>query len=444
MTATLDTARPPQATTLAAGRVRLRTLIVIRWVAIVGQALALLVVNFGFGYPVPLLAALATVAISAVINVWAAIGRRSPERIGDRAAAVYLAYDLLQLGVLLYLTGGLHNPFAVLVLAPVIISATVLSRVSTMTLSALALVIIITLALFHLPLPWADQSFALAPLFIFGLTSALALSVVFIAGYVFSVAEEARRMSGALAASYLALDREQRVSALGALAAAAAHRLGSPLGTIAVIAKELARDLPVDSPHRADVDLLLSESERCRTILTELSTRPETGEPLQRMPLAALVETAAAPYRVERVRLIIDAGPDVGSDAARHPAPLAPHSPELLHGLGNLLQNAIEFARSEVRVTARWSERRISLKIQDDGPGFAPGLLDHLGEPYLSGGEEQGRIGTGEPMGLGVFIAQTLLGRTGAQLSFGNGQDGGAEVTIMWNRAALESEPSAA
>jgi two-component system sensor histidine kinase RegB len=130
------------------------------------------------------------------------------------------------------------------------------------------------------------------------------------------------------------------------------------------------------------------------------------------------------------VRLIIDAGPDVGSDAARHPAPQAPHSPELIHGLGNLLQNAIEFARSEVRVTARWSERRISLKIQDDGPGFAPGLLDHLGEPYLSGGEEQGRIGTGEPMGLGVFIAQTLLGRTGAQLSFGNGQDGGPRLRL--------------
>ena len=442
MTVTFDSGRPGQATTVIGGRVRLRTLSAIRWVAIVGQAMALLVVNFGFGYPVPLLAGLTTLGISVVVNVWAAIGRRSPERLGDRAAAFYLAYDLLQLGVLLYLTGGLHNPFAVLVLAPVIISATVLSRVSTMALSALALVIVVVLALFHLPLPWTDQSFALAPLFIFGLASALGLSVVFIAGYVFSVAEEARRMSGALSASYLALDREQRVSALGALAAAAAHRLGSPLGTIAVVAKELARDLPADSPHRADVELLLSESERCRTILTELSTRPETGEPLQRMPLAALIETAAAPYRVERVRLIIDAGPE--ADSPSRPTPQAPHSPELVHGLGNLLQNAIEFAHSEVRVTVRWSDRRISLKIRDDGPGFAPGLLDHLGEPYLSGGENQGRIGKGEPMGLGVFIAQTLLGRTGAHLSFGNSQDGGAEVTITWSRAALESEPSPA
>src|SRR5262245_36278063 len=171
MAVTIDSVRPAQTTTMASGRVRLRTLIVIRWVAIIGQAVALLVVNFGFGYPVPLLAALTTVAVSAVINFWAAIGRRSPERLGDRAAAVYLAYDLIQLGVLLYLTGGLHNPFAVLVLAPVIISATVLSRVSTMALAALGLVVVIVLALFHLPLPWADQSFALAPLFIFGLAS---------------------------------------------------------------------------------------------------------------------------------------------------------------------------------------------------------------------------------------------------------------------------------
>jgi two-component system sensor histidine kinase RegB len=428
------------AATMAGGRVRLRTLILIRWVAIAGQLTALAVVHFGLGYRVPLLATLAAVAVSVVVNIWATVGRRSPERLGDRAAAFYLAYDLLQLGVLLYLTGGLHNPFAVLILAPVIVSATVLSRFSTMALSVLALVVIAVLALDHLPLPWANGAFDLAPLFIFGLAAALSLSVVFIAGYVFSLAEEARRMSGALAASYLALDREQRLSALGALAAAAAHRLGSPLGTIAVVSKELARELPPDSPHRADVELLLSESERCRTILAELSTRPEAGEPLQRMPLAALVETAAAPYRAQRIRLVVDSQPEPDAEDTGKPSPLAPHSPELLHGLGNLLQNAIEFARSEVRVIVRWDDRHVRLVVRDDGPGFDPGLLDHLGEPYLSGGP-QGR--TGDSMGLGVFIAQTLLGRTGAQLSFGNSQNGGGEVTIVWNRTSLEAEPAA-
>jgi two-component system sensor histidine kinase RegB len=437
-----DASRYAPPGTIAGGRVRLRTLIIIRWVAITGQLTALLVVQFGFGYPVPLPAALAAVTVSVVVNVWATIGRRSPERLGDRAAVFYLGYDLLQLGVLLYLTGGLHNPFAVLILAPVIVSATVLSRFSTIALTALALAVVAVLSLHHLPLPWPGRAFALSPLFVFGLAAALGLSVVFIAAYVFSVAEEARRMSGALAASYMALDREQRVSALGALAAAAAHRLGSPLGTIAVVAKELARELPAESPHRADVELLLSESERCRTILTELATRPEAGEPPQRMPLPALIEMAAAPYRSRRIRLTIDAAPELGADAAHQGDPQAPHSPELLHGLGNLLQNAIEFARAEVRATARWSDRHVSLVIHDDGPGFPPGVLDHLGEPYLSGGT-QGRAGRGEPMGLGVFIAQTLLGRTGARLSFANGQDGGAEVTIAWDRTILEAEPTA-
>src|SRR5262245_20701890 len=385
MMSALEPSSTARAATVAGGRVRLRTLILIRWVAIAGQLTALLVVHFGLGYRVPLAATLATVGVSVVVNIWATVGRRSPERLGDRAAAYYLAYDLLQLGVLLYLTGGLHNPFAVLILAPVIVSGTVLSRFSTIALSVLALVTIVVLAFDHLPLPWANGTFDLAPLFIFGLATALALSVVFIAGYVFSLAEEARRMSGALAASYMALDREQRLSALGALAAAAAHRLGSPLGTIAVVSKELARERPSDSPHRADVALLLSQSERCRTILAELSTRPETGEPLQRMPLAALVETAAAPYRAQHIRVIVDSQPDAGAENAGKLDPQAPHSPELVHGLGNLLQNAIEFARSEVRVIVRWNDRHVRLVIRDDGPGFDPGLLDHLGEPYLSG-----------------------------------------------------------
>jgi len=425
---------------MSAGRVRLRTLNAIRWVAIAGQAVALIIVHYGLGYPLPIHWALAVVAASVMINIWAAIGRRSPERLGDRAAALYLAYDLVQLGVLLFLTGGLHNPFAFLILSPVTVSATILSRFSTMALAVLALVVVVMLALVHLPLPWPDQSFALEPLFIFGLAMALGLSVVFIAGYVFSVAEEARRMSDALAATYMALDREQRVSALGTLAAAVAHRLGSPLGTIAVVSKELARELPTDAPHRADIELLLSESERCRMILAELSTRPEAGEPPQRAPIGALVDSAAAPYRTDRVRLIIEAAP-ASSGEGGHSQPQAAHSPELIHGLGNLLQNAMEFARSEARVNVSWTDLQVSVVIQDDGPGFPPGLLGQIGEPYLSGGI-QGRTGKGEPMGLGVFIAQTLLGRTGATLQFRNRPGGGGEVMIEWSRSAFEAEPA--
>jgi two-component system sensor histidine kinase RegB len=424
----------------AYGRVRLRTLTLIRWVAIAGQAAALLIVHVGLGYQLPIWPALLAVAASALVNVWAMVGRPGPARLGDREVAFYLGFDLVQLAVLLYLTGGLNNPFVVLILAPVTVSATVLSRASTIALSVLALAVLVFLAFFHLPLPWPDASFEVQPLFVGGLGLALAVSTVFVAAYVFSVAEEARRMSDALAATQMALDRERRLSALGSLAAAAAHELGSPLGTIAVIAKEFARDLPPDSPLKADADLLISQSARCRDILARLAARPEAdgGTPYTRLALPTLVEAAAAPHRSDRVDLAIDAAPFAGSAA---PPPTIARSPGFLHGLGNLIQNAVQFAETEVRVEVRWDDSRIMVTILDDGPGFDPGLLEHLGEPYLSsrsGSRAGDAAGNGEHMGLGVFIAQNLLERTGARLSFGNRLEGGAEVIATWRRSALE------
>lgn len=424
----------------AYGRVRLRTLTLIRWVAIAGQATALLVVHAVLGYRLPIWSALLVVAASAAVNIWATVRRPGPARLRDREAALYLGFDLVQLAALLYLTGGLHNPFAILILAPVTVSATVLSRASTIALSALALAALVFLALAHLPLPWPDGSLEVAPLFVVGLGIALAVSTVFVATYVFSVAEEARRMSDALAATQVALDREQRLSALGSLAAAAAHELGSPLSTIAVIAKEFARDLPADSPLRADAELLISQSARCRDILAGLAARPETdgGTPYTRLALPALVEAAAAPHRSDRVELALDAAPLPGSN---QPPPTLARSPSFLHGLGNLIQNAVQFAHAEVQVVVRWDGSHIVVTILDDGPGFDAGLLEQLGEPYLSGrrgGRAGDAEGDGEHMGLGVFIAQNLLERTGATLRFDNRPEGGAEVTASWRRSDLE------
>jgi two-component system sensor histidine kinase RegB len=428
----------------ARGRVRLRTLALIRWVAIAGQAAALVIVHFGLEYRLPIWPAFVMVAASALVNVWVTLGRPATVRLGDREVAFYLAFDLLQLTALLYLTGGLNNPFAILILAPVTVSATVLSRASTIFLSLLALAVVVLLAFFHLPLPWPDGSFEMEPILIFGLALALAVSTLFVAAYVFSVAEEARRMSDALAATQMALDREQRVSALGSLAAAAAHELGSPLGTIAVIAKEIARDLPPDSPLKEDAELLISQSARCRDILAGLATRPETdaGEPFTRLTLPALVEVAAAPHRSDRVRLVIDAAPTAGSAAA---PPVVARSPGVLHGLGNLIQNAVQFAAAEVTVAIRWSDSHITIGVMDDGPGFDPVLLGHLGEPYLSGrstaraGDSEAGQGEGEHMGLGVFIAQNLLERSGARLRFDNRPEGGAAVMVTWPRAEFEA-----
>jgi two-component system sensor histidine kinase RegB len=430
----------------AAG-VSLRLLISMRWAAVIGQAAALLVTQYGLGFDLPIVPALAVVAASALINVGHALLRRPQRRLSERDAAFTLGYDVLQLGLLLYLTGGLENPFAILMIAPVTVAATILSRRSVIYLSALAVSAITVLAISHWKLPWHGAPPLLPAVYIFGIWTALVLSTIFIAGYAWSVAGEARRVRDAYAATQLALAREQRVSAVGALAAAAAHELGSPLGTIAVIAKELVRELPADSPYAEDASLLLSQSERCRTILAELAHRPEAegSSPFTRLPISALVEAAGAPYRAGGVRVIYATTDNTGEE------PLVARRPEIMHGLGNLIQNAIQFANREVTATIAWNRETVTVEIVDDGPGFALHLLPRLGQPYLSSRNPpfgskstSGRSGEtqhmgAQHMGLGIFIAQTLLERTGARLNFANLPEGGAHIVVHWPRAALEA-----
>jgi len=419
--------------------VSLRMLVLIRWVALTGQAATLLLLHFGFGFALPITGALAVVATSAALNIAVILPRRASARLGDREAALYLAYDTLQLGMLLFLTGGLQNPFAILILAPVTVSATILSRRSVVGLALLTVAALSAIALIHLPLPWSrgDPIPPLPPLYLLGIWTALVSSTLFIAGYIWTVAQGARRMRDAFAATQLALAREQRVSAVGALAAAAAHQLGSPLATIAVIAKELVRELPPTSPHAEDAQLLLSQSERCRTILTDLvrGRAGEAGEPFARLPFSALVEAAFEPHRSSGVPPpAIEVVFTVATDGKTLKEPELTGSPEIVHGLGNLIENAAQFARSEVVVTTSWSEDMVAVDIVDDGPGFPPQILARLGEPYISG-----RNGETAHMGLGIFIAQSLLERTGAHLAFANRPHGGAEIVIEWKRAELDA-----
>jgi len=426
----------------AAVVVSLRMLVLIRWVAVLGQAAALLVAHYGLGFELPLPATLGVVAVSAGVNLVAFYVRHAAPRLGQREAAAYLAFDTLQLGVLLFLTGGLQNPFAILMLAPVTVAATILPRGTVASLSALTVASLCVLALFHLPLPARpDMSLVPEPLYILGMWTALVSSTLFITGYNWFVAEEARRMRDAYAATQLALAKEQRVSAVGALAAAAAHQLGSPLATIAVIASELSREVPKDSPLAEDAALLLSQSERCRAILTDL-VRAREGEalPFSRLPFLALVQSAGEPHHRAGIRVVYGQGAGRGPEGSPLDEPLVPASPEIVHGLGNLIQNAVEFAAAEVTVTASWSEETMAVDVVDDGPGFPAPLLGRIGEPYISA-----RGAAGSHMGLGIFIAQSLLERTGARLTFANLPGGGAHVVVEWRRGAVEApEPALA
>lgn len=420
------------------GRVNLRTLIAIRWLAIGGQFATVLTVRYGLGFDLPMQMALGTIAASVVLNLFALGQRAAQPFLSDRDASLYLAYDTLQLALLLYLTGGLDNPFAALMLAPLTVGATVLSRRRVQILTALAVVCLTAVALRSFPLPWPEgRELSIPAQYRLGHWVALTFSAIFIAGYVWQVARGSRAMAGALAASQVALARAQRASALGALAAAAAHELGTPLGTIAVVAKEMAREVPPDSPLAEDIQLLQSQTERCRHILAELSRRPEpprTDAGFGAVPLSAVIEEAAAPHRRADVSLSVEL-----ADACRDPAVLP--SPELMQGLGLLLQNALQFAAREVQVTIDRGGTGLSIVIRDDGPGYPPSLLGRLGEPYVSGRalqREQGRDAASS-MGLGIFIAQTLLERTGAFVAYGNSLDGGAEVALTWRTAAFMS-----
>ncbi|MGB1160553.1 MAG: ActS/PrrB/RegB family redox-sensitive histidine kinase [Alphaproteobacteria bacterium] len=451
------------------GLVSFRIVTAMRWIAIAGQAAAVMVVYFAMGFQLPVGFAMVPISINIIVTIWAWQGRRSRGRdalwLRDQEAGRYLAWDLAQLGILLWLTGGVSNPFAIIILAPVTVSASILKRSTTSILAFLAIAIVTVLAVTSLPLPWSTEPVIFPVTFTGAIWASLVLSILFVALYVSWLAQRARDMSDALTASQLALVREQRMSALGGLAAAAAHELGSPLSTIAVVSKELLRDLPPGSAHAEDAALLVQETKRCRDILVELEQRnagpPDSDDPYHHLPVSTLLEVAAHPHQQDRVTVTILADPIHEDDDEDERAtsdmdeldvslldqPTIPRRPELIHGLGNFIQNAIQFADSEVILQATWTADTLKILIRDDGPGFDAAVLGRLGEPYVQGTGQRTRAkraqrqqGQESGMGLGVFIARTLLEHTGATLDFTNRRRGGASVAVEWNRHSLSGE----
>ena len=424
------------------GLLRLRTLVRLRWLAVIGQSAAILVVEFWLGYHLPLSFCLALIALSAWLNVFLSLRWRGSQRVTPRAAALLLGYDLLQLAGLLYLTGGLDNPFAILFLVPVTVSASSLPRAWTVGLGLLGLACSTFLAFFHRPLPWAaSEAFTLPNLYLGGLWAAIVCATVFSAIYARRIAEEARMMSSALQATEMVLAREQRLSALDGLAAAAAHELGTPLATIALVAKELKRELPKKFAHADDIDLLISQAARCREILTRLAVPEQLSDEMYlQVGLEAMLEDMVAPLRGSDVQVVVDAKALDGKSVA----PTFRRNPAITYGLGNLLENAIDFAVSRVEVKARWSQTLVTLSVTDDGPGFDQNIFDRLGDPFVTtrpgyGNSAPVEGGEHEGMGLGLFIAKTLLERSGANVVLTNSKSAkGASVIITWQRATVD------
>ena len=420
-----------------ARRLRLDTLVRLRWLAVLGQSTAVLFTHYLLGFSLPIGFCFLAISASAWLNIGLRVRFPVSQRLSDSAALALLAYDVLQLSGLLYLTGGLTNPFAILFLAPIMISAVSLAWQWTLWLVTLMIGMATLLAFFHLPLPWLPgQALDLPFLYVVGIWIALVLGAGFAAVYAARVAGEARQLSDALAATELVLAREQHLTQLDGLAAAAAHELGTPLATITLVVKELLRNGAGEGAFADDMKLLSQEVQRCRGILSKIASLGEEHAGMfDEMSLGHLVEEVIAPHRDFGVDLQV-AAQGIGAE------PICRRNPGMVYGLGNLVENAIDFAHSEVRIRSEWDEATVTIIIEDNGPGFSPDVLLRLGEPYVTsrGGGRRAKSEEGAGLGLGLFIAKTLLERSGATVTPGNTvvSNGGAVVKVVWLRAIFE------
>src|SRR4051794_29881284 len=422
--------------------VRLDTILRLRWLAALGQLTAIFIVAQGLEFAFPTLACVAIVGVSALLNLALQIAFNPMQRLEPVYAAALLALNIVELAALLFLTGGLQNPFSFLFLGPVLISATVLPIRLTIGLGLLAVACASALVFFHLPLPWdSEDPLILPPIYLFGVWLSIVLAIGVTSLYAFQATEEARKLSDALAATELVLTREQHLTQLDGLAAAAAHELGTPLSTIFLISRELEDSVQNDPALAADLKTLREQAQRCRDILAKITQLSSSGAPFDRMPLSTLIEESVAPHRDFGIAIKVR----IAVAAAREP--VGWRNPAILYGVGNILENAVDFARTTVEVNAWWNAETVEIVISDDGPGIAPEVLKRIGEPYLSRRRGSDDAASGHSgLGLGVFIARTLLERTGAKVSFSNRPfpDHGAVVQMVWPRGRFESAETVA
>lgn len=431
--------------------VRLETLTRVRWLAVFGQIMALLIAYHAFGLRFNLALCLAVVGVSAFSNILSTAVFPRVRRLSEGETLLTLMFDTAQLSLLLFLTGGLGNPFALLLLAPVTIAATTLPLRSTLTLGLVTILLSTLLARSFQPILQPDGSPLLQPdLFRFGFWLAIVIGIAFIGLYSRSVAAEKDALAEALLATQMALAREQKLTELGGVVAAAAHELGTPLATIKLASTELVDALKDQPELRDDALLIREQTERCRAILRSMGAAGKDDLHLRHAPLEALLHEAAGPH-AHRGKIV--AFMFSGDNDADPAPPEIKRTPEVIHGLRNLIQNAVDFAATRVSVEAEWSRDSVTVRVIDDGPGYPPHLLGRLGEPYLRDRREAQRDNPRpdyEGMGLGLFIAKTLLERTGATVVFSNRPARpssasrenlhGAVAEVTWKRSVIEAD----
>ncbi len=412
-----------------------KALVLIRWIALLGQSVTLFAIFFFLDFRPPFLSAFGIILVGVALNIWQAWRTRHVTQTSATELLLALSFDVIQLAGLLYLTGGLTNPFSILLLAPIAVSAALLGFRATAVLVLVVGISASVLSRFHLPLPLLSDKFSLPPLYLTGLLTALMVSALFISFYVWWLADKSRRTSASLAATQLVLEREQRIENLGALAAAAAHKLGSPLNTITLISHELQSRLKGQPNLQAlteDVSLLIEESQRCRVILSELDRDVNTDKFTDdvTMPVSQVLQTMLD-MKFKELSAFLDLKTGALDDSSE---PLSKPLPDLKYTLETLLDNAHDYAASVITLDIGWTSTDIDISLSDDGPGFSPDVLARVGQPWNS--SRDGRDGH---RGLGLFLAVTLVNSLGGQIEIYNEEVGGAAVHITLPRESLTS-----
>ncbi|MDQ7079846.1 MAG: ActS/PrrB/RegB family redox-sensitive histidine kinase [Paracoccaceae bacterium] len=429
--------------------VRLRTLINLRWLAIIGQTGAVLVATTWLDLSINVGMSIMAIGASVVFNIASTIIYPKNKRLSEQETMLALLFDMSQLVFLLYLTGGLNNPFALLILAPVTISATSLTLRSTVALGAVAVILITILAWNYEPLQTVEGEILKMPdIFVTGFWISLIIGLVFLAGYARRVTTETESMSQALIATQMALSREQKLTDLGRVVAAAAHELGTPLATIKLVSTELLDELEDCPQMKEDIQLIGQQADRCRDILRDMGRTGKDDMLIHHAPISSVVREAAEPHENRGKQLHFSFTPKSLSAGEQ---PSIQRKPEIIHGLRNLIQNAVDFAQENIWIDVIWSKKSIRIVIADDGRGYPPDLIGRIGDPFVSKRRKRKpdpERPEYEGMGLGLFIAKTLLERTGAEITFANGSDPfltvdetparrGAIVEVIWPREAI-------
>ena len=407
------------------------TLTFLRYIAIFGQFLAINIVFFYLGLPFPIQLSYIIIFIGLITNLYLQFGIKI-NQLKDFYAAIFLVFDLIQLSILLYLTGGIFNPFCFLLIIPAIVSSTFLSMGTTIILGMITTLLLLTISFFYLPLPGEEMNLLHFPDFYkTGIVISIFIGLIFLSYFGIRFAGETKKRSEALNKLQEVISKEYELESLGGQAAAAAHSLGTPLATISVVAKELKKEIGSNKEISKDIDLLISQTKRCSEILKQISKKQiEEDVFLSSIKFEDLLEEIINSFKETSSKEI-----DLDSEDDKNKINIE-RTPEIIYGLRNFIGNAVKFSKSKVKINLKSDSQKIEIKINDDGPGIPDDVIDKIGEPYIKSKSTELNLNSG--LGLGTFLGKTLLERQGAILSFKkNNGLGGALIIINWETKKL-------